>query len=127
MGLFLMALREQHKVNGRFYGVYYETAGGFKIYLAHRQRKQIFRERYAWCIDVSTLERFRARGVKAVGVIVREAGKRLIWLTLLDDFFDSPYSFAHWGDTRQRGLPLSRFRIDPVSSDAAIAKAVRIR
>jgi hypothetical protein len=121
------ANRKPHTVNGRFFGVWYETAAGKRMYLAHRKAEDVYRLRHAWCIDVATLERARSDGVYAIGVVRRSGKDRLVWLTHVDDFFDSPHSFSHFGTSRQRGLPLSRFRIDPAKSAKFIESAVKMR
>lgn len=126
MGCFLMAVRQPHKVFGHFYGMFYETSTGKKLYLAHRKRKQIYELKWAWCIDLITLNKCRDLGVEAVGVIWRDAGKTKVHLTHIDDFF-GPASFSHFGDTRQRGLPLKCFRVDPAKSAKIIEKIVKIR
>lgn len=118
--------RELHKVAGKFYGVWYDTEGGNRLYLAHRKRDQILRDKNAWCIDIYTLERCREQGVKAVGVIVKSENMRLIWLTLVEDFF-GPHSFSHFAHVRQRGLSLPQFRIDPLKSPKVIARSLKIR
>jgi hypothetical protein len=121
-----MSKREQHKVAGKFFGVWYETAGGRKLYLGHRKRDQIYREKNAWCIDIYTLERCREMGVTMIGILIKDGGTRMVWMTLVSDFF-GPHSFAHFTRTRQRGLPLPYFRIDPMKSEKFIAKSLRIK
>lgn len=118
--------RELHKVAGKFYGIWYNTEGGNRLYLAHRKRDQIFREKNAWCIDIYTLERCREQGVKAIGVLIKDGSQRLLWLTLVEDFFGAQ-SFSHFAHVRQRGLPLPHFRIDPMKSPKVIAKSLRIK
>lgn len=120
--------RDKRSVNGKLDGIFYETDAGTKVYLAHRESKQIHRERNAWCLDVRVLEKIRERGVWAVGVVRRLGKEKLVYLTHLDDFFDSPHSFAPpLVHSRQRGLPLSRFRIDPSKSEKFITSAVKLR
>ena len=122
-----MASKVIHSVNGKIRGVWYETSSGRRTYLANRSAKQIHRARNAWCIDLATLEKCREEGIRTVGVIRRDGGKRLVWLTLVSDFFDSPHSFSYLSDARQRGLPLSRFRIDPTKCAKAIERACKLR
>jgi len=119
--------RERHTVNGRFYGVYYTLEDGRELYLAHRRQDQIYRDKNAWCIDVQLLDRCKRRGIKVIGVVARLGGQKMVWLTLLDDFFDSPQSFKVFATSSQRGLPLSQFRIDPLKRAETIAKSVKIR
>lgn len=121
-----MFRREKHTFNGKLLGCYYEIEGGRRLYLAHRSTKHIHQSNNAWCLDVSLLEKLRTRGIWAVGVICRIAGKKMVWLTHIEDFFDSPHSFGQTNVGRQRGLPLSRFRIDPAKSEKVIATAIRI-
>jgi hypothetical protein len=121
-----MSKREQHKVAGRFYGVWYTTDAGHRLYLAHRKYDAIYRDRNAWCIDIYTLERCREQGVKTVGIIAKQNGVRLVWLTDVEDFF-GPHSFSHFTHIRQRGLPLPHFRVDPMKSAEIIAKTLRIK
>lgn len=119
--------KEKHTFNGKLQGIYYELDDGRKLYLAHRQRKHIYRQNNAWCLDVMTLDRIRNRGITAVGVIMRDAGQRLVWLTHIDDFYESPHSFGHFFMSKQRGLPLSRFRVDPAKNFKVIEKSVKLR
>lgn len=121
--------RIKHTVNGKLHGVWYETEEGSKLYLAHRKADEVYKCKacHAWCIDVSLLERCRAEGFHTVGIVRREGKNRLVWLTPLVDFFDSPHSFPRFKGTRQRALPLSKFRIDPAKSAKYIESAVKIR
>jgi hypothetical protein len=111
---------------GSFCGMFYEGPAGRRLYLAHQRRSQINRLKNAWLINVSTLEKCRAEGVTVVGVRWKEGGKKFTHLTLLDDFF-GPDSFFQFGDTKQRGLPLKCFRIDPAKCAKVIGSAVRLR
>jgi hypothetical protein len=119
--------KEKHTINGKFVGCFYELDDGAKLYLAHRTRSQVHRLRNAWCFDLSLLERIRKMGIVSIGVIRREGAMRMVWLTHIDDLFNSPDSFAYMSETRQRGLPLSKFRIDPSKSEKVIAKSVKLR
>ena len=121
-----MGKREMHKVAGRFYGVWYTTDAGHRLYLAHRKRDDIWREKNAWCVDIYTLERCREQGIHAIGVLIKDKGQRLVWLTHVEDFF-GPHSFSHFAHVRQRGLPLPHFRIDPMKAPDVIARSLRIR
>ena len=118
-------MKEAHTVNGRFYGIFYTLPSGKRLYLAHRSPSQVYRERMAWCIDESTLIRCRDRGVEAVGVTLRVRGKVHVYLTALEDFY-GPHSFSHFGDTLQRGLPLKRFRINPLSRYETIERIAKL-
>ncbi len=123
----MVTVKVPHTVNGRFYGCWYFLDDGRSVYLAQRKPREVYHAKNAWCIDVRTLEEARERGVPYVGVICGKGKGRKFYLTLREDFFDSPFSFAHWGDTRQRGLPLSRFRVSPTKSTGSIAKAIKLR
>lgn len=118
---------ERHTINGKLVGVYYNTAKGNRLYLAHRKRADVYRRHNAWCFDTALLERLRGQGIAVVGVVRREGKLRLIWLTWLEDFFLSPHAFAHMHGCRQRALPLAHFRIDPNRSVAVIEAAMRVR
>jgi len=122
-----MSKREPHSVNGKLQGVWCETASGHRFYLAHRVNKQLHRVRNAWCIDLAILEKCRAQGITAVGVVRREGKKKLVWMTHVEDFFDTVNSFPYFTTCRQRGLPLNKFRIDPTKSAAFIESAVKMR
>lgn len=113
--------------HGRAYGAVYHLTDGRSVYLAHRKRKDVFHMKNAWTIDISTLEMCRSQGIEVVGVLVATKAAKFVWMTPLDDFFKSPHSFAHFGDTKQRGLPLTRFAVNPGTSRRLIEKAVKIR
>lgn len=115
-----------HKVNSRHYGCYYYLSDGRALYLAHRKRREVFRERNAWCIDLSTLNQIRDKGITTVGVMCKSGKDYLYWVTHIDDFFGD-HSFGHFGDTRQRGLPLTRFALHPDIIEKYIKRSMRIR
>jgi hypothetical protein len=115
-----------HKVNGSLYGFWHYLDSGRACYIASRKSREVYQKMNAWCIDIATLEECKARGIKYIGV--KTTGKSWkLYLTLVDDFFDSPYSFPHWGTTRQRGLPLIRFRHNPSKTVKAISSAMKLR
>ena len=116
-----------HKINGRFYGAFYQLKSGESIYLAHRKKREIYRMKNAWCLDTRTLEECIRRGIKYAGVVIRSEGVTQYYVTPIKDFFDSPHSFPHFGDTRQRGLPLNCFLINPMKTTRHITKAMKIR
>lgn len=118
---------EKHSINGKLQGYWYETDAGRKLYLAHRTRSAIYRNKNAWLFDVSLLERCRSRGISAIGVVLRQGKKKLIWLTNVEDFFTSPDAFVYATISRQRGLPLHRFKIDPLKLQENIELSLRIR
>jgi hypothetical protein len=120
--------RARHTLNGKLLGIWYETEGGNKVYLGHRQLRHL-NERYnGWSIDVSTLNRCKERGFNHVGIVCRRSGKKHIWITSVDDFFDPAKSFT----TRtkvgiERGVRLTHFKIDPANDAGKIDEAFRIR
>lgn len=111
---------------GRFYGNFYYLSGDRAVYIAHRKRSEIFHKRTAWCIDVATLEECKALGIKYVGVVTQNSVGKFFYLTLLEDFYGE-FSFAHFGETRQRGLPVMKFRFHPGLTVPVIEKAVKVR
>jgi len=117
--------RELHSVNGKIMGAWYETATGNKLYLAHRVNRQIHRVRNAWCVDLAILEKCRTRDVTAIGIIKREKTLKMVWLSLVEDFFGDE-SFAYFDQVRQRGLPLNKFRVDPLKSQEFIESFIRL-
>lgn len=119
--------REKYSINGRLQGYWCETASGEKCYLAVKTQRDVYRERHAWCIDLQVLERAKTRGVTAIGVVRKEGKQKLIWLTHINDFYDHPDSFTFFHKSRQRGLPMKRFRIDPMKSEQVINSAVKLR
>lgn len=115
-----------HTVNSRFYGKFYYLENGQALYLAHRKRSEVFQAKNAWTIDLATLNRIKSQGIKVVGVVCKSGSDKLFWLTDVDDFFGI-HSFAHFGDSRQRGLPLSRFKLNPGIIERHIMKSIKIR
>ena len=115
-----------HTFKGRFYGMWYEVDGKF-VYIAHRKPSEVFQQKMAWCIDKMTLQEASDRGCEMIGVVTKVNGKKHIYLTWLEDFTKSPFSFERFGDTRQRGLPMSRFRVNPGHHGEIIAAAMRLR
>lgn len=115
-----------HSVNSRFYGAFYYLDNGQALYLAHRKRREVFQARNAWCIDLSTLNQIKARGIDTVGVVCKSGADKFFWITHVEDFFGI-HSFGHFGDSRQRGLPLARFRLNPGIMTRHISKAIKVR
>ncbi len=111
---------------GRFYGAFYYLDSGRACYIAHRKRSEVFHMKNAWCLDLKTLEECKAKGITMVGVVTKSGNTKFLYLTLLEDFY-GVHSFAHFGDTRQRGLPVTKFRINPANTPAHIAKAIAVR
>lgn len=121
-------VREKHTVNGVLNGYFYHHPDGRVVYLAHRTRRQIYRKDNAWCMDVDMLSSAKRKGVTSVGVVMNDAKNgNMFWLTNLEDFFGEHSIVIPDGKTRQRGLPLQRFRIDPMTSAEYIASTVKIR
>ena len=75
---------------------------------------------------VSEFVTLKKRGINYIGVITKSGKDVFYYITPLEDMF-GPHSFAHFGDTRQRGLPVTKFRMNPAITPAIIAKAVRVR
>ena len=111
---------------GRFFGGFYELPTGKTVYLAHRKRTEVFRMINAWTIDLITLEECRERGINYIGVVTKSGNDVFYYITPREDML-GPHSFAHFGDTRQRGLPVTKFRMIPAITPAIIAKSVRVR
>jgi hypothetical protein len=119
-------IRVPHTVNGEFAGMYYLDAGS-GVYLAHRRSRDVCRKTNAWLLDVAVLEKAKTAGAIAAGVVTGKGSSKKFWIALIDDFFSSPYSFARHEQTRQRGLPLAKFRVNPFSTIEYIEKTVKIR
>lgn len=121
-----MANRYIHTVHGRMYGWWHYLDSGRACYVASRKSREVYQKKNAWCIDVATLAECRARGIKVLGIkTTGKTGK--LYLTFVEDFFTDPHSFAHWGTTRQRGLPLIRFRHHPGKAVKGITSAMSMR
>ena len=116
----------QHKVNGRFYGSFYYLEDDTAMYLAHRKRREVFQAKNAWCIDLSTLNEIKNRSISIVGNVCKSGKDKFVWMTPVEDFFGFN-SFAHIGDTRQRGLPLNCFKLNPGLVERHIARSIKIR
>ena len=115
---------EHLKKGRRLYGGFYVFEDGRKIYLAYRKYGDIYRGGKSsiseamrdgvasWAIDTETVMEVRARGIKAIGVIIRDTGE--IYLARLSDFLDSDkarvMNYAKRGGSMQRYLPLEYFR-----------------
>jgi hypothetical protein len=119
---------ERHTIDGRFAGMWYNLDDGRVIYLAHRKRREIDKKTNAWLFDTRLLYDAQARNIDAIGVVVGTSKGKFAYLTLLDDLFNSKYSFSHCDRIgRKRGLPVSRFRVNPGTSEEVISSAVKIR
>lgn len=119
-------IKTRHTVMGAFTGVFYETAAGNHLYLAHRTSRKIDRRRQAWLVEESVLNKCREQGITAVGVIWKKNGAKRIHLTHIDDFYGE-HSFFKFDGVKYRGLPLVRFRVDPTKSEAVIKRSIRVR
>ena len=117
----------RHTVNSKFYGFWHFWPDGKGIYLAYRKPSEIYRKKNAWCLDIRTLEEAEKRGVKYVGVVCGHGKNKRVYATLRQDFFNSPYSFFHFGDARQRGLPLEKFRYSTTKTEKHIAATIKLR
>jgi hypothetical protein len=116
----------RHTVLGAFHGVFYDLPSGRRLYLAHKKRSELIKGRNAWMIETSVLDKCRAAGVEAVGVLVKHENRRLVWLTHIDDFY-GPASTFKFDVTKKRVLPAKLFRIDPAKSEAVIARIIKLR
>jgi len=116
--------RTRHTVLGAFHGVFYDLPSGRRMYLAHRKKRQLVKN--CWMMEVSVLEKCRAEGVDAIGVMIQHEGKRLVWLTHIDDWF-GPNSTFKFDTTKKRVLPAKLFRIDPAKSEKVIARIIKLR
>jgi hypothetical protein len=117
---------ERHTSNGRFYGCFYTLDNGVQLYLAHRKRREVFQARSSWCLDLSTLNEVKRRGISIIGIVCKSGKDKFFWVCDVADFFGI-HSFAHMGDTRQRGLPLSCFKLTPGLIEKHIAKSIKLR
>lgn len=119
---------ERYKRGRRNYGdIVKMRANGRRLYLATRLMKEIYRGGKptisealrqgvaAWALDNDTLWEMKHRGIKVVGIYVRDTGD--IYLTSLDNFFDpskaSIRDYGRRGGSMQRFLPLEFFRRKP--------------
>ncbi|WP_274869555.1 hypothetical protein [Phaeobacter gallaeciensis] len=107
----------------RIYGGIYELSDGKEVYLAFRQRKEIFRSGEknvssaadkgiaCWAIDYDTLLDMRNNQVFLIGVYVRDEGD--IYLTHYDNFFDdrkaTVRNYESRGGALQKYLPIQHF------------------
>lgn len=121
-----MITRRPHTINGNFYGLFYFLDSGKGIYLAHRRRKDVYRAKHAWTLDLVTLRECEALGVEYVGVVYRMKKDKYFYATPVENFF-SKDSFYHFGATPQRGLPLACFQINPASDLKLISSAMKLR
>lgn len=119
-----MATEVVHNVNAKLDGKFYTTAAG-TIFLAHRRRRDIYQDKWAWCINESTLRRCRELNVVGVGVLWKDKQTRLVHLSHIEDFF-GPSSFFVFKGVRQRALPLNCFRVITGNSETVLGKVVRI-
>lgn len=115
-----------HKVNFKHQGAWYELDDGRGIYLAHRRMSQVLAKRNAWCVERIALEDTRDRGYAFAGVVVKEGKRKLLYATLIDDFFGEA-SFSNPKNILQRCLPLSRFVITPSMNRANVEAAMKLR
>lgn len=120
--------RVRHTLNGKLLGMFYTTAAGAQLYLAHRQMRHLNIKYNGWSIDTSTLNRCRTQGIRWVGVIARRNGRKNVWVTDVEDFFHPDKSFVTIGKTgRERGVRLKYFKLDPANDAEKIAAILPIR
>ncbi|MCP1540002.1 hypothetical protein [Methylorubrum extorquens] len=117
-------LLEKVKKGRRLYGGIYELAGGQRVYLAYRKRKEIYRGgeqcisdavregKASWALDDATLLMLRARKIEFAGVLMKDTGDK--WITRTELFFDRDkakiMNFTGRGGALQRYLPMEHFR-----------------
>lgn len=98
---------------------------GATCYLAYRRQAEIFRSgeksisdavrlgTACWALDDQTLLEMRAKGIRVIGVFVRDTGD--IYLTRIENFFDRAkaklLNYESRGGALQRYLPLTFFKI----------------
>ncbi len=111
-------LRKKRKL----YGAFWTLKSGRKLYVAYRSRKEIFcngessllaaiRQGCAcWALDVETIREIEARGIKHVGVLVKESQE--LYVTTVDRFMDKAVvlNYESQGGALQRYLPLKYFK-----------------
>lgn len=116
---------EQYKKGKRRYGCFCKnTKTGVIIYLAYRWHKEIFRSGEmtiseakrkniaCWAIDCDTLQLAKIKGVKYVGVRVKDSGS--LYLAPIEEFYN-PHNgkilnYTARGGSTQKYLPLACFR-----------------
>jgi hypothetical protein len=71
-----------------------------------------------WAIDCETLSLCRIKGVKFVGVKLRDQGT--LYLTRIDNFYDPQFmkirNYAKRGGSLQRYVPLECFKVSQTAS-----------
>lgn len=117
---------QPHLVNFEHQGAWYEFDDGRGIYLAHRRMSQVDRKHHAWYVERIALEDTIRKGFTAVGIAVKVGQQKHVYLTHVNDFFDSN-SFTNPKNILQRGLPLNRFRITPSRFRENVEKSMRLR
>lgn len=112
------------KKGRRTYGAIHTVPCGERIYLAYRRHSDIFRfgeksisdairsGKAAWAIDEETLIAMRARGIRFIGVMVRDTGD--VYLTRIEHFFNRAMArvlnYETRGGALQKYLPLRYFQ-----------------
>lgn len=118
----LLSKVEHVKVNKRLYGAFWTLPSGAEVYMAYRKRGEIFRsgkktlseaigeDVACWAFDVDTIKEVEARGIKFVGVLVKESQE--IYLTSIKSVIDksSVLNYSKRGGALQRYVPLSEFK-----------------
>lgn len=113
------------KKGRRTYGAIHTVPSGERAYLAYRKTSEIFRfgektisdairsGKAAWALDEETLIAMRAKGIRFIGVLVRETGD--IYLTKTERFFDRALAkvlnYEARGGSLQKYLPLRYFQL----------------
>jgi len=117
--------KEEYKKGRRRYGCFCKNRKtGVVVYLAYRWHREIFRSGEStiseakrkgiacWAIDCETLQICRIKGVKFVGVKVKESG--CLYLASIEEFYN-PHNgkimnYTARGGSTQKYLPLDCFR-----------------
>lgn len=120
---------EKHRKGKRHYGWFIKDASrGITIYIARRWFKEIYREgeptiseakrkgTAAWAIDHDVLQLCRIKGVKYVGVKLRDKTVSGWYLTTLDNYYNRKVARHHnytgvgRGGSAQAKVPLQEFK-----------------
>lgn len=116
---------ETVKNGRRTYGAIVTLENGKQVYLAYRKQSEIYRKGAAslseaidqglacWAIDIDTLKMLKARGIKVVGVAVKDSHD--IWLAHMRQWDNDSevLNFSTRGGALQRYLNLKHFRFHP--------------
>lgn len=127
MGWCNLMVRVPHTVNGEFVGMFYYPESGGCLYLAHRSGRDVYRKKNAWLFDVAVLDKILQRPVTMIGVVTCKGSKKRFWITPVEKFVNSPYAVVLKEQVTRRGLPLTRFKINPSAELEYIEASVKLR